>query len=125
MRFGGNTDTFFVPPRSVQIMKRVEAILYAATAEEGRQILMDTQQEFAGRVFLEEDEAAAQVCLCVGGVHCGRGKAAVMHGDACIEFGGGDSHENLWLTAMEQEAAWDLPLISALEYATPYLTTRL
>ena len=49
------------PPPSTQIMKRVEAILYAATAEDGRQILMDTQQEFAGRVFLEEDEAAAQV----------------------------------------------------------------
>lgn len=48
-------------PTTLQIMKRVEAILYASTAEEGRQILMDTQQEFAGRVFLEEDEAAAQV----------------------------------------------------------------
>ena len=47
-------------PPLTQIMKRVEAILYAATAEDGRQILMDTQQEFAGRVFLEEDEAAAQ-----------------------------------------------------------------
>ena len=44
-----------------QIMKRVEAILYAPTAEDGRQILMDTQNEFAGRTFLEEDEAAAQV----------------------------------------------------------------
>jgi hypothetical protein len=42
-------------------MKRVEAILYAPTAEDGRQILMDTQQEFAGCLFLEEDEAAAQV----------------------------------------------------------------
>jgi RP/EB family microtubule-associated protein len=42
------------------IMKRVEAILYAPTAEDGRQILMDTQQEFAGCLFLEEDEAAAQ-----------------------------------------------------------------
>ncbi len=42
-------------------MKRVEAILYAATAEDGRQILVDTQYEFAGRTFLEEDEAAAQV----------------------------------------------------------------
>lgn len=30
----------------MQIMKRVEAILYAATAEEGRQILLDTQAEF-------------------------------------------------------------------------------
>ncbi|KAG1676045.1 hypothetical protein FOA52_014910 [Chlamydomonas sp. UWO 241] len=42
------------------ILKRVEQILYAPTAEEGRQILMDTQQEFAGQVFLEEEEAAAQ-----------------------------------------------------------------
>ena len=52
--------SYLPSPVMVQIMKRVEAILYAATAEDGRQILMDTQQEFAGRVFLEEDEAAAQ-----------------------------------------------------------------
>lgn len=32
--------------QDIEIMKRVEAILYAATAEEGRQILLDTQAEF-------------------------------------------------------------------------------
>ena len=73
-------------------MKRVEAILYAATAEEGRQILMDTQQEFAGRVFLEEDEAAAQVGGVrrhsggsVGGVdYCGNAEVRVTVPVTCI-----------------------------------------
>lgn len=44
------------PPRTharAQIMQRVEAILYAATQEEGRQALMEAQREFAGGVFLE------------------------------------------------------------------------
>lgn len=35
-------------------MKKVEAILYAATAEEGRQLLMDAQKEFAGQVYIDE-----------------------------------------------------------------------
>mmetsp|Transcript_9602 Transcript_9602/g.23810 ORF Transcript_9602/g.23810 Transcript_9602/m.23810 type:complete len:266 (-) Transcript_9602:420-1217(-) len=43
----------------VEVMKRVEAILYAATAEEGRQILIDTQKEMAGGVFLDEAEMPA------------------------------------------------------------------
>eukprot|EP00798_Chlamydomonas_sp_ICE-L_P022909 gene22909-30086_t len=43
----------------IPIMKRVEAILYAATAEDGRQLLMETQREFAGTTFLEEDQEAA------------------------------------------------------------------
>mmetsp|Transcript_13995 Transcript_13995/g.30263 ORF Transcript_13995/g.30263 Transcript_13995/m.30263 type:complete len:275 (+) Transcript_13995:190-1014(+) len=43
----------------IPIMKKVEAILYAPTAEEGRQLLMDAQLELAGQVFLGEDEAAA------------------------------------------------------------------
>ena len=41
-------------------MRRIEAILYAPSAEDGRRLLMETQQELAGRVFLEEEEAAAQ-----------------------------------------------------------------
>lgn len=57
----GQSVPFTVLATLPQILKRVEAILYAPTAEEGRQILIDTQQEFAGQVFLEEDEAAAQV----------------------------------------------------------------
>lgn len=44
----------------VPIMKKVETVLYAPTAEEGRQRLIEAQMEFAGRTFLEEDEAAAQ-----------------------------------------------------------------
>jgi hypothetical protein len=40
-------------------MKKVEAILYAPTAEEGRQILIETQKEFAGGVFLDDDAQAA------------------------------------------------------------------
>jgi len=75
-------------------MKRVEAILYAATAEEGRQILMDTQQEFAGRVFLEEDEAAAQVGGMrrhsggsVGGVdYCGNAEVRVTVPVTCMSI---------------------------------------
>mmetsp|Transcript_16463 Transcript_16463/g.28223 ORF Transcript_16463/g.28223 Transcript_16463/m.28223 type:complete len:274 (+) Transcript_16463:117-938(+) len=36
------------------VLAKVEAILYAATADEGRQILIDTQQEMVGGVFLDE-----------------------------------------------------------------------
>ena len=62
----GQSVPFTVRATLPQILKRVEAILYAPTAEEGRQILIDTQQEFAGQVFLEEDEAAAQVSGATG-----------------------------------------------------------
>jgi len=44
----------------IPVMKRVEAILYSATSEEGRKKLIDAQIEFSGKPFLEEDEAAAQ-----------------------------------------------------------------
>ncbi|KAJ9505337.1 hypothetical protein QJQ45_021836 [Haematococcus lacustris] len=41
----------------IPIMKRVESILYAATEEEGRQLLIDTQTELAGGVFLDDAQA--------------------------------------------------------------------
>jgi hypothetical protein len=47
-------------------MKRVEAILYAPTAEEGRQILIDAQRELAGGLYLD-DAGAAAVTAAEGG----------------------------------------------------------
>ncbi|KXZ45530.1 EBP1/EB1 protein [Gonium pectorale] len=39
----------------VPIMKRVQEILYAATSEDGGRIMRETQVEFAGREYTEED----------------------------------------------------------------------
>jgi hypothetical protein len=41
----------------LQIMKRVEGILYAATQEEGHRLMQDAQQEFAGAVYDGEVDA--------------------------------------------------------------------
>ncbi|PNW70976.1 hypothetical protein CHLRE_17g741200v5 [Chlamydomonas reinhardtii] len=41
------------------IMKRVQEILYAATAEDGGRIMRETQVEFAGREYTEEELSAA------------------------------------------------------------------
>jgi len=53
---------------TLQIMQRVEAILYAATQAQGRQALIDAQKDFAGGVFLGEQSCTSSVphlCLIV------------------------------------------------------------
>ena len=44
-------------------MKKVEAILYAATAEEGRTLLIEAQKELAGGVFLDEVRPADHMSI--------------------------------------------------------------
>ncbi len=38
-----------------QVLAKVEAILYAATAEEGRQLLISTQTELVGQPYLDPE----------------------------------------------------------------------
>lgn len=42
------------------ILQKILSILFAPTIEEGRQRLIETQTQFTGRTFLEEDEAESQ-----------------------------------------------------------------